>query len=120
MKKTAVWKKKICAWTGSLFIAGTLLLSPREAGALKAVVLLEVTGIFEALDETTVPNVIFLKVEDKEASGPLRDGCVFFDEREKDLPQGDFVKRYINRFVTLEIVEDTGEVFCARPATVKR
>ena len=112
----AVLGKKICAWTGSLFIAGTLLLSPREAGALKAVVLLEVTGIYDALDETVTPNVIILNVNDQQASGPLWNGCAFFDEKEQGLSLEDFTERYLTQEVTLEIIEDTGEVYSGRPA----
>jgi hypothetical protein len=115
MKKT-VWKKTLCVFAISALAAVTLLLPPQEAHALKEIILLEVTGIYESLDETATPKVIALNVEGKNASGPLWHSCNFFDEKEQELSLEEFTKRYLTKDVTLEIIEDTGEVFSGRPA----
>ncbi|MDR2179217.1 MAG: hypothetical protein LBP21_02815 [Synergistaceae bacterium] len=78
--------------------------------------MLEVTGTFESLDETVTPKVIVLKVRGADASGPLWNGCTFFDEKETPLTLEDFAERYLQRNVTLEIIEETGEIFSGRPA----
>jgi hypothetical protein len=113
--KKIVGGKLICGWAVVLFVAAVFL-SPQEAHALKALVLLEVTGTFEALDETAAPKVIFLNVRGHQASGPLWHSCAFFDEKEASLTFEDFAKRYLKRDITLEIIEDTGEIFSGRPA----
>jgi hypothetical protein len=85
-----------------------------EANALTLTPMLEVTGSFEALDDTVTPNVITLKVNGEEASGPLSDRCVFSDERGVAIDQKTFVARYIRRFITIELVESSGEVVSCR------
>jgi hypothetical protein len=115
MKKT-VWRKICCICAVLTLIIAVFLLSSQEVHALKALVLLEVTGTFESLDETVTPNVIALKVRGQDASGPLWNSCTFFDEKEAAITQGDFVERYLTHDVTLEIIEDTGEIYSGRPA----
>jgi hypothetical protein len=113
MKKT-VWGKTFCVVL-ALAVAA-FLPPPQEAYALKRIVLLEVTGTFQSLDETATPKVIFLDVKGQQASGPLWHSCTFFDEKEESLTLEDFTSRYLKREVTLEIIEDTGEIYSGRPA----
>ena len=101
-----------------VLLAGILLslpfLVPTEGWAIKKIELLEVTGIFEDIDLTVEPNIIELNVNGTKAFGPLRQDCRFFDEKRQDVDKETFIKSYLKRVVTLEIVEDTGEVFSCR------
>jgi hypothetical protein len=115
MKKT-FWKKELCAGTALLLAASVLFLFPGEANAVSELKLLEVTGTLVSLDVTADPMVIVLNVEGATASGPLWPGCTFSDEKENSLTLAPFIERYTDRLVTLEIVEDTGEIRSGRPA----
>jgi hypothetical protein len=116
MKKTVLEKTLCCAFAVLFLTAAVFLSSPKEAHALKEMILLDVTGIFESLDETVTPNVIILNVGGQQASGPLWHSYNFFDEKEQSLSLEDFTQRYLKQEVALEIIEDTGEVYSGRPA----
>ena len=73
--------------------------------------MLEVVGIFEGIDETTEPKRIVLVVGDNTASGPIMDGCSFINEKGKNIDIEAFVRSYLKRYVTLNLLESTGEVF---------
>ncbi len=75
---------------------------------------LEVTGIFEKIDNTQDQEAIVLNVNGKIASGPLGQYCVFTDEKQTELDRDTFVKRYLRRVVTVELIEHTGEVIACR------
>ncbi|MDR1376369.1 MAG: hypothetical protein LBJ22_02565 [Synergistaceae bacterium] len=118
--KKSVWEKTFCVCAVLVLSAAAWRAWSREAYAMKALDLLEVTGTFEFFDETVTPNVVTLKVKGRNASGPIWASCVFFGEKETAIAQEDFVKRYLTRDVTLEIIKDTGEIFSGRPAKNNR
>jgi hypothetical protein len=81
------------------------------------IVILEVTGVLRGIDETLVPNEITLNVEGEDAAGPLASQCRFLDARGQNIAQGVFVKNYLNQTVTVELIEQTGEVISCRPGS---
>jgi hypothetical protein len=107
-----------------------VFLFPRRAAAISPLELLEVKGILEGIDDTETPNVITLEVygekdgkkngekdreKDREkASGPLHEDCVFYDEKRNVLPREVFLQSYIQKPVTVEINEETGQVLSCR------
>jgi hypothetical protein len=108
--------KKFFAAAACAFIFLVLAaLVPSGARARMAVVILEVEGIFEALDETVTPNEIVLRVEGGDASGPLASGCRFLDERGRDMERRVFERIYLHKPVVVELMEHSGEVISCRP-----
>lgn len=77
-------------------------------------VLLEVTGYLEEYDTSVSPSRIVLKVDDKTASGPLSDWCEFIDERGTRIEKKVFFEKYMERMVTVNIQEETGEIVLCR------
>lgn len=75
---------------------------------------LEVTGIFQKIDEAEKPYKIVLDVNGKEASGPLSETCVYLGEKGDYIERDLFVQRYLKRVITVELIEDTGEVVLCR------
>jgi hypothetical protein len=110
--------KKTFLRNGMAFVAilavAALLLLPREGHSMAEMKLLEVVGTFEALDDTVEPNIVILSVNGQEASGPLFNSCRFFGEKEENIDKETFVQRYLKRVITVEIIEETGEVFSCR------
>lgn len=76
--------------------------------------LLEVSGVFIDIDETEAPHLLILDVNGQEASGPLLRHCRYINERGKMITREIFIKHYLKRVITVEIIEDTGEVFSCR------
>jgi hypothetical protein len=106
-------------WAGMAVLCFTLTAAllplPEEAKAVKELNLLEVSGIFRAFDAAATPNVIVLDVNGQEGSAPLFDGCSFLNEKGEEINGADFVRQYLDRVITLELLEDTGEIFSCRP-----
>lgn len=84
------------------------------AVALARIPTLEVTGIFEKIDATVDPRSIVLIVDGKEASGPLGESCVFRDEKNNEVDRDTFVRLYLKRIITVELIESTGVVVACR------
>ena len=98
----------------TLLCALFLLFAPACGFAVQAIPVLEVTGVLSRVDNTVMPHIIVLSVEGQEASGPIFEGCIFFDEKGNVLDEETFVRRFLKRIVTLEIFEDSGEVVRCR------
>ncbi|MDR1875147.1 MAG: hypothetical protein LBQ90_09080, partial [Synergistaceae bacterium] len=99
MKKTEWAKGVLCLGILCPVIAAAFL--PPAAEALKTPVLLEVSGIFKALDTTA--NVVVLEVNGQDASAPLFYACRFLNERGEEIEGKAFAQRYLRRPVTLEL-----------------
>ncbi|MDR2180214.1 MAG: hypothetical protein LBP21_07885 [Synergistaceae bacterium] len=99
-----------------LFAIAAPLAFPRQSAASNSMELLEVTGILISIDVTVTPNVITLNVEGEEASGPLSEECVFYDPKQRVIPLKAFVHTYTGKAVTVEILEETGQVLSLYPA----
>ena len=76
--------------------------------------ILEVTGALERVERGQEGDVIVLNVSGKEASGPLDPECVFLDEGGVAISREDFLKRYLKRYVTLELGAEDGVVRLCR------
>ena len=87
---------------------------PSEAVTPLPTTILEISGIFEGIDEGTVPSTIVLSVDGQQASGILSGASIFLNEQKKVVDRGLFLKNYLKHVVTLEIREDTGEVVLCR------
>lgn len=85
-----------------------------KSEAVIALPTLEVTGIFQEIDETEKPHKIMLDVNGKEASGPLSEACTFQGEKGDYIERDLFIRRYLKRVITVELIEDTGEVVSCR------
>lgn len=96
------------------FLCLLLLFVAFRAEAVMADTLMELTATFLGFDTTQEPPLILLSVNGKELSGPLDGLVIFFAEREKQIKQDEFLKRYLNRAVTVEISEGTGRVLKCR------
>jgi hypothetical protein len=105
---------KLCALVWVLPFAAAAFLFPQQSAASGPLELLEATGIFEGIDDTETPNVITLSVDGEKASGQLHESCVFYDERQRILPRKGFLQLYIRKTVTVEILEETGQVISCR------
>jgi hypothetical protein len=75
---------------------------------------LTVTGQLVRLDQSTNPPVIELSVDGVTASGPLAEFCRFMDDRGNDITRDLFFRRYLKRVITVEILEQSGEVVSCR------
>jgi len=93
---------------------GLILVCAGGARAIMQVTILEVTGILEEIDESVNPPEITLKVDGESASGTLVSYCVFQDEIGTSLSMEEFIKRYVNKTVTVESYEDSGEIVSCR------
>ncbi|NLL36296.1 MAG: hypothetical protein GX256_02095 [Fretibacterium sp.] len=76
--------------------------------------ILEVTGTLERVETGPEGDVIVLVVSGKEASGPLHPECLFLGEDGAPMPRGDFLSRYLKRYVTLELGAEDGLVRICR------
>lgn len=85
-----------------------------RAEAVTEIPMLEVTGTLERVEEG---EVLVLNVEGKEASAPLFSDCHFLDERGTLIPKGEFLRRYMKRYVTVELSEADGAVYVCRVKT---
>ena len=102
----------LCALS-SAAVTGAILF-PQRSAASGSLELLEVTGIFEEIDDTVTPNVITLNVDGERASGPLHEDCVFYDIRQRIIPRKGFVQLYVQKLITVEILEETWQVLSCR------
>ena len=62
-------------------------------------------------------ELLVLKVDGKEASGPLFSDCHFLDERGTLIPKEEFLRRYMKRYVTAELSEAEGLIYVCRVKT---
>ncbi len=85
-----------------------------RAEAVTEIPMLEVTGTLERVEEG---EVLVLNVEGKEASAPLFSDCHFLDERGTLIPKEEFLRRYMKRYVTVELSEADGAVYVCRVKT---
>ena len=111
-------RKRICLL--GLCLALLCLASVSEAVFMPST--LEVTGIFDRVEEPDDENgqamsLLVLIVNGKEASGLIRMECTFFDEKGNNIDRNDFMRLYIKRTITAEILEDSGEVVSCRVGT---
>jgi hypothetical protein len=88
-----------------------------SAEAVMMVPTLEVTGLLEAIDESTAPMTLHLDVNGVAASGPLAETCLFWNDKEVLISREDFAKHYLKKVVTIELREDNGEVIHCRPGS---
>ena len=95
-------------------ILGLILVFAGGACAIMRITTLEVTGMLVGIDESINPPEITLDVDGEPASGHLVRNCVFRDERGRELSQKDFADRYVDKIVTVELYEDSGEVISCR------
>ncbi len=86
------------------------------ASAVAQMEMLEVTGIFKKVADVEGVKTIFLDVSGKTASGPLDEGCIFLDEGNKEIERETFLKRYLNRYITVELEAESGVVLLCRVA----
>jgi hypothetical protein len=110
MKKNAISMGKVLFL--SLCLAVGLALSA-EADMIPPT--LTATGRLTRLDESVSPPVIELNVNGTPASGPLAEGCRFVDERGNALTREAFFRRYLQKVITIELFEHSGEVIFCRP-----
>lgn len=103
-------KKLELAW-GILFLSLWIVFS---ASAVSPIPMLQVTGVLVGIDEKAEPPIIELIVNEKQASGPLDKQCAFSTDTGEIIGRDEFVKRYKNRVITLELAEDTGIVYTCR------
>jgi hypothetical protein len=106
-------KKLVAVMACALLVAAF----PPEAQARMRITILEVTGALVGIDEKPTPNEITLKVGEEDAAGPLASGCRFLDARGHEIEQRVFVRNNLEKTVTVEIVEHTGEVISCRPGS---
>ena len=104
----------LAAWAAA---AGALVL---RAEAVTEVPMLEVTGTLERVEPVEDGELLVLKVDGKEASGPLFSDCRFLDERGTLIPKEDFLRRYMKRYVTVELDEDQGVIYVCRLGAANR
>ena len=100
----------LAAWAA----AGALVL---RAGAEDPMLMLEVTGTLERVEPVEDGERLVLNVNGKEASGPLFSDCHFLDERGTLIPKEEFLRRYMKRYVTVELSEADGAVYVCRVKT---
>jgi len=103
----------------ALVAAGAFVL---RAEAVTEIPMLEVTGTLERVERVRNGKegevlVLVLNVEGKEASAPLFSDCHFLDERGTLIPREDFFRRYMKRYVTVELDEANGVVYVCRVKT---
>ena len=103
----------LAAWAA----AGALVL---RAGAEDPMLMLEVTGTLERVEPVEDGERLVLNVNGKEASGPLFSDCHFLDERGTLIPKEDFLRRYMKRYVTVELDEDQGVIYVCRLGAANR
>ena len=53
-------------------------------------------------------------------AAPLFSDCRFLDERGTLIPKDDFLRRYMKRYVTVELDEDQGVIYVCRLGTANR
>lgn len=91
-----------------------------RAEAVTEIPMLEVTGTLERVEHVKDGEdgeVLVLNVEGKEASAPLFSDCHFLDERGTLIPKEEFLRRYMKRYVTVELSEADGAVYVCRVKT---
>ena len=98
----------------ALVAAGAFAL---RAEAVTEIPMLEVTGTLERVEPVEGGELLVLKVDGKEASGPLFSDCHFLDERGTLIPKEEFLRRYMKRYVTAELDETNGVVYVCRVKT---
>ena len=98
----------------ALVAAGAFAL---RAEAVTEIPMLEVTGTLERVEPVESGELLVLKVDGKEASGPLFSDCHFLDERGTLIPQEEFLRRYMKRYVTAELSEAEGLIYVCRVKT---
>ena len=98
----------------ALVAAGAFAL---RAEAVTEIPMLEVTGTLERVEPVEGGELLVLKVDGKEASAPLFSDCHFLDERGTLIPKEEFLRRYMKRYVTVELSEADGAVYVCRVKT---
>ena len=98
----------------ALVAAGAFAL---RAEAVTEIPMLEVTGTLERVEPVESGELLVLKVDGKEASGPLFSDCHFLDERGTLIPKEEFLRRYMKRYVTAELSEAEGLIYVCRVST---
>ena len=98
----------------ALVAAGAFAL---RAEAVTEIPMLEVTGTLERVEPVEGGELLVLKVDGKEASGPLFSDCHFLDERGTLIPKEEFLRRYMKRYVTAELSEAEGLIYVYRVKT---
>ena len=98
----------------ALVAAGAFVL---RAEAVTEIPMLEVTGTLERVEPVEGGELLVLKVDGKEASGPLFSDCHFLDERGTLIPKVECLRRYMKRYVTAELDEADGVVHVCRVKT---
>ncbi len=98
----------------ALVVAGAFVL---RAEAVTEAPMLEVTGTLERVEPVESGELLVLKVDGKEASGPLFSDCHFLDERGTLIPKEEFLRRYMKRYVTAELSEAEGLIYVCRVKT---
>ena len=98
----------------ALVAAGAFAL---RAEAVTEAPMLEVTGTLERVEPVEGGELLVLKVDGKEASGPLFSDCHFLDERGTLIPKEEFLRRYMKRYVTAELSEAEGLIYVCRVKT---
>ena len=98
----------------ALVAAGAFAL---RAEAVTEIPMLEVTGTLERVEPVESGELLVLKVDGKEASGPLFSDCHFLDERGTLIPKEGFLRRYMKRYVTAELSEAEGLIYVCRVKT---
>ncbi|WP_208873307.1 hypothetical protein [Fretibacterium fastidiosum] len=98
----------------ALVAAGAFAL---RAEAVTEIPMLEVTGTLERVEPVEGGELLVLKVDGKEASGPLFSDCHFLDERGTLIPKEEFLRRYMKRYVTAELSEAEGLIYVCRVKT---
>lgn len=72
--------------------------------------ILQATGTLEALNAQGISLSVFGTLY----TNPLSGDCVFLDERRGRMDPDAFVRRYLRRYVTVELEEDSGAVVSCR------
>ena len=95
-------------------MAAVLFFSVTPLDALSRPSTLVATGVFKSINKERKPPVIVLNVNNAEASAPLHPSCVFLDSAGQEISKDAFVERYLKQVISVELYENSGEVFLCR------
>ncbi|MDR2529775.1 MAG: hypothetical protein LBD04_12295 [Synergistaceae bacterium] len=101
-------------FSSALFVAFLLAFAASSgAEAIQEVVILEVTGILEALEKST----FVLSIEGQKTDPiPYTRACEFVDSKGKPIGKDTFARQYLKKKITVEFYEHNAEIVFCRPA----
>ena len=105
--------KKFSSALFAAFLLTFAVLSAAEA--IQKVVILEVTGILEALNSED--STFVLSIEGQKTDPiPYTRACEFVDGKGKPIGKDAFARQYLKKKVTVEFYEHNAEIVFCRPA----